>query len=113
MLIAALIAFLAFSREIAILAVSFLAVGDSVAAIVGRKLGKRKLFGETLEGSSACFLSCVATGLVFYYAGLDIGLLTVLFGAIGATVGEILPIRINDNLIMPLLAGIGMTVIQL
>jgi glycerol-3-phosphate acyltransferase PlsY len=111
--IASLIAFLAFPRDIAVMALSFLAVGDAVAAIVGRYMGKRRLLGKTLEGSLACLISCITTGFIFYCAGLNVGLLTIFLGSITATITEALPLPINDNLTMPLLAGVVMAVIQL
>jgi dolichol kinase len=112
-LIASLIAFLAFQRDIAVLALSFLAVGDPLATIVGKQIGKRKLLGKTLEGDLACFISCVAVGVVFYYLGLRVPLLSILAGAIGATIVEAIPLPINDNLTMPLFVGVVMTIMQL
>ena len=113
MLIASLIAFLVFQRDIAMLALCFLAVGDAVATIVGKHIGKRRFLSKTLEGDLACFVSCVAIGFVFYYAGLNIRLLTTLVGSVGATIVEAMPLPINDNLTMPLFAGLVMTVMQL
>jgi len=113
MLIASLVAFLVFPRDIAVLALSFLAVGDSMAAIVGQRLGQRKLLGKTLEGDLASLISCVAVGLVFYYAGLDIPLLTILVGSVSAAIVEAIPLPINDNLAMPLFAGVMMTIMQI
>ena len=113
MLIASLIAFLVFPRDVAVLALSFLAVGDAVATIVGKQVGKRKLLGKTLEGDLACFVSCLVIGFIFHYAGLNISLLTILVGSVGATIAEAVPLPINDNLTMPLVAGLVMTVMQL
>jgi len=113
MLIASLIAFLAFPRDIAVLALCFLAVGDAVAAIVGKYMGKRKLLSKTVEGDLACFVSCLLIGFVLYYAGLNIRLLTTLVGSVGATFVEAIPLPLNDNLTMPLFAGLVMTVMQL
>lgn len=113
MLVASLIAFLVFQRDIAVLALSFLAVGDPLATIVGTHIGKRKLLGKTLEGDLACFISCIAIGFVFHYAGLSIPLLTILLGSVGATIVEAMPLPINDNLTVPLFAGLVMTVTQL
>ena len=112
-LIASLIAFLAFPRDVAVLALSFLALGDAVATIVGKQVGKRKLLGKTLEGDLACFVSCLVIGIVFHYAGLNISLLTILVGSVGATIAEAVPLPINDNLTIPLFAGLVMTVMQL
>jgi len=113
MLIASVIAFLVFQRDIAVLALSFLAVGDAVATLVGKQIGKRKLLGKTLEGNLACFFSCIVIGFIIHYAGLNIGLLTILVGSVGATIAEAIPLPINDNLTIPLLAGLVMTLMQL
>lgn len=113
MLIASLIAFVVFPRDVAVLALSFLALGDAVATIVGKQMGKRKLLGKTLEGDLACLISCLVIGSVFHYAGLNIRLLTVLVGSVGATIAEAIPLPINDNLTVPLFAGLVMAVAQL
>jgi len=113
MLISSLIAFLAFQRDVAVLALAFLAIGDAVGTIVGERIGKRKLLGKTLEGDLACFISCVAIGLVFHYAALNIPLLTILIGSVGATFIEAMPLPINDNLTMPLFAGLVMALMLL
>jgi dolichol kinase len=105
----ALVAFLLFPRDIAILAVSFLAVGDPMATIVGKHIGRTRLLGKrTLEGDLACLVSCIIVGSIYYFAGLDISWLAVLVGALGATIAEAVPLPINDNLILPLFAGLVM-----
>jgi len=112
-LTAALIAFLAFPRDIAVLALVFLAVGDALATIVGKKIGKTRLFGKkTLEGSLACLVSCIIVGVIGYYAGLDIALLAILAGSLGATIAEAVPLPVNDNLTLPLFAGLVMVAVQ-
>jgi phytol kinase len=119
-LVGALIAFLVFPRDIAIVAVSFLAVGDPMATMVGKWVGRTRLYGKgktgkvkTLEGSLACLIACLIVGFIFYFAGLDVGWLAVLVGALGATVAEgiPLPFPLNDNLIIPLFAGLVMVAI--
>jgi len=112
-LVASLIAFLAFPRDIAVLALCFLAVGDAMATIAGKQVGKRRLLGKTLEGSLACFASCLALGFIVYYAGLNIRLLTGVAGSVSAAIIEAMPLPINDNLTIPLFAGLVMTVMQL
>lgn len=112
-LTAAFIAFLVFPRDIAVLALVFLAVGDAMATIVGKRMGKRRLIGKkTLEGSLACLISCIAVGLIGYYAGLDIALLAILAGSLGATIAEAVPLPVNDNLTLPLFAGLVMAAVQ-
>jgi glycerol-3-phosphate acyltransferase PlsY len=112
-LMASLVLFLAFERDIAVLALSFLAVGDAMATIVGKQIGKLRFLGRPMEGNMACFVSCVATGFVFYWAGLDIPLLMIMVGSLGATVVQAIPLPINDNLTIPIFAGLVMTLTQL
>jgi glycerol-3-phosphate acyltransferase PlsY len=105
----ALIVFLVFPRDIAILAVSFLAVGDAMATIVGKQIGKTRLLGKrTLEGDLACFVSCIAVGFIGYFAGLKVSWLAILVGSLGATIAEAVPLPLNDNLTLPLFAGLVM-----
>lgn len=107
-----LVAMLIFQRDIAVLALSFMAVGDVFASIIGKRLGKIKFRSKTVEGSLGCFVSCLATGLIFYYAGLDITLLIVLAGSVTATIVEAASLPINDNLTIPLAAGLIMTIVK-
>ncbi len=109
-LIAALVSYLAFGKEIAILCVSFLAVGDVAAAVVGQRFGRTRLWGKALEGDLACFFSCLAIGFILYYLGLNVILPTIAIGAIGAAVGQAIQTPVDDNLTIPLLAGVLMAV---
>jgi glycerol-3-phosphate acyltransferase PlsY len=112
LIIASLISFLVFQRDIAVIALSFLAVGDAVAGIVGRWIGKRHLLGKTLEGDLACFFSCTATGSIFYFAGSSLSFPTIMIGAAIASVVEAIPLQVNDNLTIPLLSGAVMTLLK-
>ena len=115
-LLGSFIAFLVFPRDIAVIAVVFLAVGDAMATVVGKWVGKTRLLGKgkTLEGSLACLVSCLIAGIICYYAGLDVGLLAILVGALGATIVEAIPLPLpfNDNLTIPVFAGLVMLVMQ-
>ncbi|HEX77803.1 MAG TPA: hypothetical protein G4O03_05250 [Dehalococcoidia bacterium] len=104
-LVSAVIVFLAFPREVAILALSFLAVGDAAAAVIGRRLGGRRLLGKTLAGDLACLASCLAIGLILSWIALDVPFALILVGSAGAALMEAAPLPINDNLTIPLFAG--------
>lgn len=110
MLVASLIAVSVFQRDIAVLALSFLAVGDPLATIIGRRWGRIRLWGKTLEGDLACLVSCIAVGFVFRQVGLDVSWSTILLGALSATLAQAVTLPINDNLTIPLFAGLLMTV---
>jgi acyl phosphate:glycerol-3-phosphate acyltransferase len=113
MLMASLASFILFPKNVAALAVAFLAIGDSLAGIVGRSIGKRQILGKTIEGDLTCFFSCAVTGMVFYFAGISIAWPIILIGAFTASLSEAMPIPINDNLTMPLLSGAVMTLMVL
>lgn len=90
-----------FPRAIAATALAFLVVGDAAAALVGRRFGKRRRWGKSLEGSAACFVACVAIGLVFLPAHPG----ALASAAAVATLVEALPLPVNDNLSVPWVAA--------
>ncbi|HEX9976025.1 MAG TPA: SEC59/DGK1/VTE5 family protein [Dehalococcoidales bacterium] len=110
MLLASLLAVWVFPRDIAVLALSFLAVGDPLATIIGQRWGRRRIFGKTLEGDLACLIACIAVGLVFRQVGVDLAWPTILLGALSATVAQAVSLPINDNLTIPLFAGLVMRI---
>ena len=93
-----------FEKPVAVAALSFLIVGDSMAALVGKSIGRVHIFGKTLEGSLACLLVCVVIGLIIP----GMGWTRTLVGAATATLVELLPVPLDDNLRIPLAAGFAM-----
>jgi len=79
-------------------------VSDTAAAIVGTAYGKVRLWGKTLEGSTAYF---TATGILMMLTQ-SLTLEQMLVGLITGTLVELLPIPVNDNLTMPVIAGFAM-----
>lgn len=105
LLIAVLLTIHLFDKPIAVLALGFLILGDTVAAIVGKGIGKVRLVGgKTLEGSLACLLVCYGLTLLMPEIPFHVGLV----GALTATVFELLPIPLDDNFRIPLSAGFAM-----
>jgi dolichol kinase len=104
LLIACLLTIYLFDKPVACLALSFLILGDTVAAIVGKSIGRVGLFGKTLEGSLACLLVCYA--LTRFVPEIPFPVAVV--GAVTATVFELLPIPLDDNFRIPLSAGFAM-----
>lgn len=94
-----------FPKAVAVTALSLLIVGDTVAALVGRRFGRIRLFGKkTLAGSLALFASGLAVASLV--PGLETR--TALAGALVATIAEALPLPIDDNFSIPILSGIAM-----
>lgn len=94
-----------FQKSVAIVCIFFIILGDTAAALVGRRWGRTKLIGnKSLEGSAACFIVCAAISL--FWLNPIIGLV----GAFVATLVELLPLQIDDNLTMPLISGVVMQI---
>jgi dolichol kinase len=95
-------------------AVMVLAVGDPVAAFVGRRYGRiRLLHGRSLEGTMAFFVSAAATlfaVLTLWHASeLSLAktvLISLVASALGA-VAELLSLRVDDNFSIPMSAAAG------
>jgi dolichol kinase len=116
LLVASLLAFLLFDRDVAITCLFFLAVGDPMAATFGERLGSRRALGWGWHawgwgGGLACFLSCLAIGMVLTQIGLDISPFLIVGGSAAAALITLLPWPIDDNLIIPLFSGGVMTLI--
>lgn len=100
-LFASILTILLFPKPIAISSLLILILSDTAAALIGKGLGRIPLFKKTLEGSLAFFLSALI--IVWLYPGLD--RLSGSFAALGATLIEVLPLPLDDNLTIPLISG--------
>jgi dolichol kinase len=105
-MIAALLSVLAFDDAIAVAALTFLIIGDTVAAIVGKRYGKPMYWGKSPQGSLACFASCLIIG-----AALLDNQWVIVSGALGATVAEALPVPMDDNMRVPIISGLVMQLV--
>ncbi len=107
MLVGATLSLVLFPAPLNVTVLYFAALGDPAAAVVGKMYGKIKLFRErTLEGSMAMFLVCVGIGSLL----LDFGALVVV-GALAATAAELYADTLDDNLLVPLVSGVVMTML--
>lgn len=105
------LSYLFFENSLAIASCSFLILGDLTAKVIGMNFGKRKLFNKTVEGTIAHLVLCVYVAYALHvmnFVLFKVGLL----GAIAASICEILPLAINDNVSVPLFSGIVMNVIK-
>ena len=110
------LAFLIFPLPMASAAGAMLAVGDSLSTIIGTRFGKHRILGnKTLEGSLVLVIASFFVSLVF------VNPYPALFGSITAGIAELIPeikrLRnlkesgwLDDNLLIPLLAGLVMYV---
>jgi len=109
LLAATLLAFLLFDRDVAVLALLFLAVGDPMAALVGERYGRARIIKKSVEGSLAFVAGAALVGWVLIAGGLDISLWVVMSGAAVAALVELLSLPPDDNITVPLVAGAVMT----
>ena len=108
--ISILLTLITFPKTISIIAIYTLAIADPLSAIVGIRWGRHRIVPDkSVEGSLAFFGATLAiTVAVLYVATLAppgaIAIVATLLAAAAATV-EMLPLRIDDNLTIPLAVG--------
>ncbi|MEO0075585.1 MAG: hypothetical protein ABIK31_05695, partial [candidate division WOR-3 bacterium] len=108
-LLGCFLSFLLFERTIAFCVMVFLIFGDLSAKMLGLAYGKHKLFNKTLEGSLAHLLACLVLGYIihlFVYMPSSL----IFIGAFVATIVEVLPFNIDDNLSVPVITGAILTI---
>jgi len=96
-----------FSEDIAIIGLLVLSIADSAASIIGIKFGKTYLFSKSLEGSFAFLISAMIIVFSLSSAPTYINLIAVTL----TTVAELFSTpRINDNILIPLVLSITLTI---
>ncbi len=96
-----------FEPLVASVSIAFLSIGDTFAAMIGMNFGKRKFIrvNKSLEGSLACFVSCLVFG-IFWLKHPWLALI----GALTATVAELANVHLDDNLKIPLLSALALSI---
>jgi dolichol kinase len=108
-LVSALLSVLFFPKVIAINAFAILIISDTTAALIGRRFGRHRFLAKSLEGSLAFFVSGVLVILVA--PKIDQLPMEYIIGFIAAAIGtvmEALPLKIDDNILIPLSVGISL-----
>ncbi|MBM4338439.1 MAG: phosphatidate cytidylyltransferase [Deltaproteobacteria bacterium] len=100
-LFASILTILLFPKPIAIVSLLILILSDTAAALVGKAIGRISIFGKTLEGTMAF----IFTSLLIVWIYPDVDRFSGSFAALGAALIELLPIPLDDNLTIPLIAG--------
>ena len=113
LLLSSLAVFLLFEKYVAITSLLFLSIGDLMATVIGEKFGKRIVFNKSLEGSLGCLATCLLIGILMTRLSPAMVLPVAVVGAVSATIVELLPIPIDDNLTIPLFSAGIMTLATL
>jgi dolichol kinase len=107
-LITACLTIALYDKPVAIAALAFIVVGDSFAAVFGRRFGRHKWFrNKSIEGSTACLVGTILVAL--FTPGLPTSV--AFFGALAAAAVETLPLGVDDNVSVPILSGLAMTLL--
>ena len=108
-LISALLCVLLFPKVIAINAFTILIISDTTSALIGRRFGRHRFLAKSLEGSLAFFVSAILVILVApKIAQLPMEYIIGFIAAAICTVVEALPIKIDDNLSIPISVGLSL-----
>jgi dolichol kinase len=108
-LISATLCVLLFPKIITINAFTILIISDSTSALFGRRFGRHRFLGKSLEGSMAFFVSAILVILAapkVQYLPMEY-FIGIIAAAVGAVV-EAFSVHIDDNLSIPLGVGIVM-----
>jgi dolichol kinase len=111
-LISASLCVLLFPKIIAISAFSILVISDTASALIGRRFGRHRFLAKSLEGSMAFFISAVI--VIIVSPKIDRLPMEYFIGIIAAAIGtvvEALPIKLDDNLTIPLSVGFSLWVL--
>jgi dolichol kinase len=104
LLIAALLAIEIFPLPVAAAALGFTVLGDSLAALVGKGWGTHRFFHKTLEGAAGGLAGSLVWAAFLTAAG-HLPWQIAVTGALAASLIEILPIPLDDNLGVTLFSG--------
>lgn len=109
----AFLSVLLFEKGIAMASLCFLACGDLAASLVGKKWGRIRIKGKSLEGGLGSLLACLLIGIVLLVLRLKLSFGILLIGALTASIVELFSPGRRDNLTIPLFSGLIMQIVRL
>lgn len=106
-----------YSRDIAIVSCMFLVFSDPLSSFFGVLYGKDKIMpNKSLQGAVAGFFTCYL--ITLFYAmntttlGTHLLVYSIIAGVIGAASELVSAFNIDDNLTIPVLSGLGLTLLN-
>ncbi|MBL7664778.1 MAG: hypothetical protein JNM93_06560 [Bacteriovoracaceae bacterium] len=107
-----------YKQEIAILSIFFLVFSDPLSSLIGVLYGSEKILpNKSLQGSAAGFCTCYIISLFYgmYYSPSNPNLLgfALIAGLIGSISELLSAFNVDDNLTIPVVSGLGITIINL
>jgi diacylglycerol kinase (CTP) len=105
-----------YQEKIALLSVLFLVFSDPISSYVGIRFGKDKILpNKSLQGSLAGFIVCLVITLIYIFLRGSINhniLIFALFGGLVGSISEMMSFLIDDNLTIPVISGLGLTILN-
>lgn len=98
-----------FEKTVAVYALLVMTLGDSIAALVGLRWGRTPLFDKSVQGTVA-FL---AVALILAFVTPGVPRMPAVVSAVVATLAELLPSPVNDNLLVPVGTGVTLALANL
>lgn len=111
------IALFLFQRDIAILSVMFLVFSDPLSSLFGVLYGKDKILpNKSLQGAVAGFFTCYLLTLFYVMNTTTLGIHILVFALLAGIIGTLSELvsafNIDDNLSIPVLSGLGLTLLN-
>ena len=105
-----------FAEPFAILSILFLIFADPIASIFGVSFGRTKVWGDkSFEGTMASFVTCFSIVMIYGLMYFPVGINLFIFASFSALIGclsELSLSKLDDNLVIPVLSGAGMTLMN-
>lgn len=106
-----------FKEKIALLSIMFLVFADPISSYFGIRFGKDKILpNKSLQGSVAGFAVCYLITLLYTLnssaSAANIFIFAVLCGLIGSISELVSAFNVDDNLTIPVLSGVGITILN-
>lgn len=106
-----------FPRDIALISCMFLVFSDPISSFFGILYGKDKILpNKSLQGAVAGFFTCYLITLFYGMNTANLGTELLVFSIVAGVIGSaselISAFNIDDNLTIPVVSGLGMTVLN-
>ena len=108
-LISAFLCIFLFAKTLAIVCIFFMILGDMAAALVGKMWGRTKLLGRKEFRGKCRMFRCLCTAIAL----VKLNPVIAIIGALVATIVELIPFPVDDNLTVPLISGAVMHFLML
>lgn len=111
------LALLFYQRDLALISIMFLIFSDPISSFFGVLYGKDKILpNKSLQGFVAGFFTCYLVVLFYLLnaevTNIDILTFSLVAGLIGAASELISAFNIDDNLTIPVISGLGLTILN-